>query len=152
MFKILIETSTIQVNDHNVIANFWIEYDGFSFPEKNWSDFVLPVLLWWSDEALKIDSKHNESLRFLFMDGTFEFIIKTFSSQADIIDIAFCVREEKDLNVLKTISIDKKEFINDLISKNLELINSLNSINGTKPKDLAKLIVANKKLSTSQGN
>jgi hypothetical protein len=148
MFKI--ETNTIEINSHNVHANFWVEYNGFSFPEKNWSDFILPVLLWWSDEALKFNSKQNQSHRFLFMDGAFEFIVRTSASQADIFNVDFIEREGDEPNVLKTISIQKKVFINELISKNRELIDNFNGFNWPMPKDLEKLVASNKKLLASQ--
>jgi len=48
-----------------------LEVDGFSFPHPEWTDFVVVVLGWWCDAALRLHHGEREPIEVRFTEGPF---------------------------------------------------------------------------------
>lgn len=57
------------------------------FPDKNWNDFILIILEWWSNELFKVI--YDLEAEFFFMDGSFYFRVIPSFDKKDYIDIIF---------------------------------------------------------------
>ena len=57
----------------HIYGRFNIEFDDFTFPDEEWTDFIYPVLNWWSNEFIKSYEQHLE-MHLLFMDGEFSIV------------------------------------------------------------------------------
>jgi hypothetical protein len=54
----------------SIVARVWLVLDGYAFPERAWSDLVVVVLGWWSEQLLQSDTD-GATLTLLFMDGPY---------------------------------------------------------------------------------
>lgn len=120
LFDIFIQEDTIRISTSSVseqvfgVLSISIDNTWF-FPEKTWDDFILIVLEWWSNEALKVI--WDQEAEFFFMDGGFFFKINPDGNNINGINIIFF-----DNNVeVKNINIDKIDFLSS-IKKALNLI------------------------------
>lgn len=50
----------------------FVEVNGLYFPAENWGDYVLPVLGWWLENAIKLNFPDSE-VKNIFMDGSYSF-------------------------------------------------------------------------------
>lgn len=50
----------------------FVEVNGLYFPAENWGDYVLPVLGWWLENAIKLNFPDSE-VKNIFMDGPYSF-------------------------------------------------------------------------------
>lgn len=57
----------------HIYGRFNIAFDEFMFPDEEWTDFVYPVLDWWSNEFIKSYKQHLD-MHLLFMDGEFSVV------------------------------------------------------------------------------
>ncbi len=63
----------------------YIDNGEFIFPEKEWSDFIVITLNWWSDSLLRLMNNASKSESFDFMDGPLLFKINyTRENEFDI--------------------------------------------------------------------
>lgn len=54
----------------HIYGSICIETDSFCFPGKQWTDFVYPIMDWWSNEFIKA-YRCRKKMKLLFMDGSF---------------------------------------------------------------------------------
>lgn len=64
-----IEINNIYKEEDKIFGNIYFENDDFIFPEKDWNDFVVVVVNWWSDSIYKLINNETISEELLFMDG-----------------------------------------------------------------------------------
>jgi hypothetical protein len=60
----------------SITGTIHVELDGFAFPEKGWSDFVVVILGWWLKSLDRI-GRGDEAAELLFMDGPFAIQLST---------------------------------------------------------------------------
>ncbi|QIQ21442.1 hypothetical protein [Zophobihabitans entericus] len=73
----------IRVSERGIITGqLFISVGQKFFPNDNWDDFILSVLSMWITSAVNLLNKTNQE-EFLFMDGSFSFIL-------DKVDKKFC--------------------------------------------------------------
>lgn len=144
IFNIFIEEDSIRVSKSLVseqvfgiisisIDNIWF------FPEKNWDDFILTVLEWWSNAALKVIQ--GQEAEFLFMDGSFSFKINTIHDDNTMVNAVFFGNYAE----IKNISINKIDFLVSIKKALNQILRSLASIGYDQNKS-HKIITNNFKL------
>lgn len=57
----------------SIYASLCINFENIYFPDKQWTDFIYPVLDWWSNEFINA-YKYHMHMKLLFMDGTYSMI------------------------------------------------------------------------------
>jgi len=63
--------NSISKEGGNVFGIIYFQHESMIFPEKNWNDFIVIILNWWSDALLKLIGNESISAELLFMDGPF---------------------------------------------------------------------------------
>tara|TARA_R110000744_G_scaffold112179_2_gene210425 strand:- start:21660 stop:22088 length:429 start_codon:yes stop_codon:yes gene_type:complete len=71
MLKIFIDELSFERSTSELTGPVWAQFDGISFPEKNWDDFVVIVLLWWCQSIFDYED-HDKTILWTFMDGPFD--------------------------------------------------------------------------------
>jgi len=61
----------------------FIEVDGVYFPARNWGDYVLPVLGWWIENAMRLNLPDSE-VKNIFMDGPYAFRLRRSANSDDV--------------------------------------------------------------------
>src|SRR5437762_13221547 len=54
-----------------VYAGMSLQFDGFTFPNAKWTDFVVVVLSWWAAASTRLISGKTYYEEMRFMDGPF---------------------------------------------------------------------------------
>jgi hypothetical protein len=69
-FKIRVSTESFDLSRYgSVLGNISVECNDIWFPTKNWSDFPVIVLSWWTFECLRLLDGEVAMTDFSFMDG-----------------------------------------------------------------------------------
>lgn len=151
MFKVKIGKRFF-LSKSSLFGDIYFEFQGTSFPEKNWNDFILIILHWWL-EALKKLPKDAET-EFHFMDGSFEISVKLEASKKEC-SLKFIERMVNCKKVLGSINIPLKLLISELLSafESLEeaikapesvlLLSGPNSVETIVPSELMNRIKSN---------
>lgn len=58
-------------NSNTLSTTFYVEHDGYVFPDRLWTDFTYPVLQDWGDTLLKHMNQPITSFELMFMDGPY---------------------------------------------------------------------------------
>lgn len=128
MFDIFIDEESVRVSQgsfyEQVIGNISL-YIGEEkyFPDKNWDDFILIILEWWSNEVLKVI--YDLEAEFFFMDGSFYFKSTPSLDKKDYINIVFFENNKE----IYRISIKKNLFFSR-IKKSINILLRLLQILG----------------------
>lgn len=73
------DTWAARTPQSNVTGIIYLEVDGRSFPDSQWSDFPIIVLGWWLKGLADLAQGLSSSCEGLFMDGPFSFQIEQLS-------------------------------------------------------------------------
>jgi hypothetical protein len=74
--KLLVNTVPNTLHFGNLVTGeLWIQYDSFSFPYKNWSDFPVIILGWWLENIQSLITGYEKQCECSFMDGPYLFKI-----------------------------------------------------------------------------
>ncbi len=97
---------------NNIISTIYLFSRDISFPEEDWTDFIIIVLHWWNQEFLQQISTGSETGKYDFMDGPFYFILKVAENNS----MKFFGMEESTKGVDTVLEVDLKteEFLNAL--------------------------------------
>jgi hypothetical protein len=74
----------------SVSGTLFIEIDDVWFPAHNWGDFVVPVLGWWIENAMRLTLPGIE-VKNIFMDGSYTF---SLCRSAGSDDVSLTLRED----------------------------------------------------------
>ncbi|RYE54912.1 MAG: hypothetical protein EOP48_11285 [Sphingobacteriales bacterium] len=114
MFKIVFNEESLTADDGYLYGDICIVVEGISFPGLGWNDFVGRILDWWLQNFSTLVKDDKVYCEFLFMDGTFEFIVSGNGNELTIT----LNQDEKDVS---SYVISRKELLNELRNA-LELI------------------------------
>lgn len=143
--RILFSQYEFQNISKNIYGSLCISHDEKYFPDQEWTDFLYPVLIWWTDSFITACRKKSE-IKMLFMDG--EFCMRGIIDEDNIIiscfDSYICEGRSLDSFGCKAI-----EFKNELVHVLTECQNTFESVNeivlanecATKINMLSKLIL-----------
>ena len=78
MFLINIDTDSFRISSKQSITGvIYVSINGeYSFPEENWSDFIVVILSWWAEGIYSLLMTNTDECECIFMDGPYEFHIK----------------------------------------------------------------------------
>lgn len=72
MIRLCMDVESLRVKEGgSAAANIWIELDEISFPSKNWSDFAVIIMAWWSEALLRLIRNESDREIVDFMDGPY---------------------------------------------------------------------------------
>lgn len=125
LINLQINLESMQKNtDINGEIFFSIREIDFYFPEKNWDDFVITILNWWFDSAIRLNSFEGEVSEILnFMDGPF--FVKINKKSSDILKFSFIYDRRDAIEVEKIIYVSLKQFQDDLLNITFLLLKDL---------------------------
>lgn len=138
MINIFIKEETIRVSrgsfNEQIFGVLFINIDeSWFFPEKNWDDFILIVLEWWSDAIINVIQ--DTEAEFLFMDGSFAFKSIPIKDNNKIINLIFF---HKNIEV-KNIIVNKFDFVIEVKKSINILLKNLYTIGYNKNEDCQSL-------------
>jgi hypothetical protein len=87
---IIIDEEDMSISTDNIIkieGGIYFVTEKGEFPEKNWSDNIVTLLEWWTDEIINFMSPKIISGKFIFMDGSF--VVKLSKIEAGITCLDF---------------------------------------------------------------
>lgn len=61
-----------QGSSGQITGEIYFEMNKQYFPFKNWNDFPVNIIQWWSDEFMECVENGRNSFEFLFMDGPYK--------------------------------------------------------------------------------
>lgn len=99
-------------------TTFYVEHDGYVFPDRLWTDFTYPVLQDWGNTLLKHMDQPIASFELMFMDGPYT-LYRT--KQAQKLEIK-CVRFDTH-DTEYTFSCEAAEMLQAVCGALTELIN-----------------------------
>ncbi|WP_152965962.1 hypothetical protein [Pseudobacteroides cellulosolvens] len=73
--EIIANTNSLQKR-RNITGEIFFKVGEFSFPEQNWNDFIIIVLVWWLSAYKTFVENDKQPFKLIFMDGSFEIKIK----------------------------------------------------------------------------
>ena len=74
MVKIVTEYADkyyLSTKHNEVFTTFYLDVDGYCFPNDSWSDFTCTVLQWWIKELVNLRYMENHTSKLFFMDGSY---------------------------------------------------------------------------------
>ncbi|MEZ0469593.1 hypothetical protein [Luteimonas salinilitoris] len=72
MTKIIADAGSLCARKNEpATADIWLEINGTEFPARNWNDFAVVIMGWWSDALLRILRKISDRELIDFMDGPY---------------------------------------------------------------------------------
>ena len=94
MLNIHIDPNSFTFSEaRSTTGQIWLSVEGKSFPSKNWSDFVVNLLIWWSRSYFEYcKSGGRNTLEFDFMEGPYSLHGAT-SNKAGFIDLKLFERK-----------------------------------------------------------
>lgn len=116
-FKIKLRTNTFYINEgKSVIGDICYSVDGWDFPEEDWDDFVVIILLWLAQALIKLQFNKKE-VEVEFMEGCFK--ISLFLKENDRSDVTIKFIEgdsfaDQEEIILKTITTPFEELKNEV--------------------------------------
>lgn len=108
--KILIEIESIYQKNEKIFGNICFHENQYYFPSKDWNDFLLVILNWWSASVIRILKNESISDEFSFMDGPFT--IKVSHLKEGILSLSAV--NEKD-SILQQFEVSIQDFIDDFL-------------------------------------
>lgn len=118
--EINLDLNSISKEGKNIFGIIHFKNKDFFFPEKNWSDFIVIIMNWWSNAILKLLKNEVLSAELSFMDGPF--LVKINYSDEHYITFYF-VNNDKIIDTQKVLF---EEFVNNFIKTINSLIRTLN--------------------------
>lgn len=80
--KIVIEDDfVISDGSDNIMTTFYIDYQGKSFPDNQWTDLTNAVLGMWEHTLLAHKNSYNVKFQLYFMDGAYRFDVSRGNDQ-----------------------------------------------------------------------
>jgi hypothetical protein len=74
----------LAVPGSSVSGYLCIEVGGLYFPSEQWYDYVIPVLYWWLENAMRLHFPDSE-VKNIFMDGWYEFRMRRTTGTDDVL-------------------------------------------------------------------
>jgi hypothetical protein len=120
------ETSTKLSKSGAITGEIYFQLKGSHFPEENWNDFVVVILIWWNKSAnLLISSPVGTSADFRFMDGPFN--IHGKKKDNENVTLNFIRRNLNGENVLNTIDVDVFELKRSILEVSRKVLRVVRS-------------------------
>jgi hypothetical protein len=94
----------------SITCNFCVRVNGFVFPDRGWSDFVVVVLSGWFEAGTRL-TRGQRTAELVFMDGPF--VINVTSSGVGVCSIEFLRRETKQ-TLLKTATVETLQMVHEI--------------------------------------
>ncbi|MCC6554439.1 MAG: hypothetical protein IT372_15785 [Polyangiaceae bacterium] len=66
-----------------ISGSLFVEIDDTFFPARDWYDYILPVLGWWIESAMRLNMPESEA-EFRFMDGPHEIRMRRSTGTDDV--------------------------------------------------------------------
>jgi len=77
--RIILSESDVIINNEStpiVDTIFYVQVNGYCFPDNLWTDFTYPVLCMWTENLLRNKGRINTQYDLPFMDGPFRIAVK----------------------------------------------------------------------------
>lgn len=100
----------------------FIEVDGFCFPERDWDDFVVDVLVGWIDNAIQLGSSVVEFDNW-FMDGPLS--VRTRRDDVATDSLAVTLRRNDEPFVPEVFHVDLRRYVAELRGAAKSVLNEI---------------------------
>lgn len=97
------ETSIIEGKSGQITGEIYFETSRGGFPEKNWNDFVVVVLSWWTNSLANLLLNDENETNFYFMDGPYRVFVA--KSSDNMLKMQFCSDKTDGIFDTESISI-----------------------------------------------
>ena len=118
---IKINSSSIFKEGNHVFGNVYFEGKECVFPDKDWNDFIIIIVNWWSLALKKLLKNGTLSEELLFMDGPFS--VKINYLEEDYFDLFFFEQDK----ISGTSKVKIYYFINEFLKEVNSLIRHIDS-------------------------
>ena len=120
---IKIDLSNTYKEGDKIFGNIYFENDDVIFPEKNWNDFVVVIVNWWSESLYRLINNETVSEELEFMDGPLSIKINFFNENK--FDLFFVNNGKVQFNT----NVKMDEFVGLFIKELNSLIRFINDNN-----------------------
>ncbi len=139
MFKVCFEEDfDYSKVSRNLYSTFYVDLDGVNFPDNQWTDFPISVLLMWCENLLS----DQNSFTLFFMDGPYCIECQRVSDNVHI----QLIENRTIKKILKNKTICFKDLKSGILKASTDLITSVNQKIVGKVDDMEKLERLIKKL------
>jgi hypothetical protein len=80
------EPTELQVQNalrSSISGTLFVELDDTCFPARGWGDYVVPVLGWWMENAMRLNLPDSE-VKYIVMDGPYEMRMRRATGSDDV--------------------------------------------------------------------
>jgi len=110
-------------------GEIYFQFEEFSFPERQWNDFIDVILNWWIIEIIDFIQNHKTNCSLMFMDGPFHIEITRSKNNKNTLDLVLLQDHTNNWN--KEIQVSADDLINALKISTNELLRYCHSNNLT---------------------
>jgi len=108
----VVDPDSLMIGEHGQITGLiHISVDGYSFPDAQWNDFTVVVLVHWMNEVVNKAPEFDCDGYFRFFDGAFYFQLKTKSNVCTV----ECHEDGLTDRVIFVSTFDFPKFIKSLV-------------------------------------
>jgi hypothetical protein len=109
--KLTVDATTLRFGaDGTATGVVYWEVLGKAFPESTWNDFVLVVVGWWLDSAIRLARGESSEEKLQFMDGPFEVAVELRNGMI----MARCMDTRHKAACTMAASVTRDHFLNEL--------------------------------------
>lgn len=101
-------------------VTFYLDINGQSFPDGQWTDFAIIILHWWISSILEIHKNENANFVLRFMDGPY--YINCYK-QGKNVHMA-CIEDKKRKTTICECDLEFNELVHELIDVSSKIIQS----------------------------
>ncbi len=120
MLKILFLDDFYYANE-TADVTFYLDINGISFPDSQWTDFAIIVLNWWISAILEIHQKENADFVLHFMDGPY--YVNCCKHGKDV--HMSCIEDKKHKTTICECDIEFNELVHELIDVSTKIIQTV---------------------------
>ena len=113
--KITVEPNSLYKDGDKIFGNIYFGDNEYAFPEKEWNDFVVIILNWWSESILKLLKNVSIEEELDFMDGSASVKVQFLKNNS--FSLYFILNNE----VVNSSEVDVRLFTKDFLN-NLNLL------------------------------
>lgn len=111
--KLCINENSLEKYKETITGVIYLDFDDFSFPEKNWNDFIIVIMNNWIKSINNIKLGISEYTDLLFFDGSFYLKIKMIDKDNCFVE---CIENHKTEKILFKEKIKFKNLEREIIT------------------------------------
>lgn len=120
MLKILFLDDFYYANE-TIDVTFYLEVNGRSFPDDQWTDFAIIVLNYWISSILEVHQNENADFVLRFMDGPY---YVNCCKQGNGVQMT-CIEDKKRKITICECKLEYNELVHELIDVSSKIIHSI---------------------------